>query len=58
MSNFKKGDVVRLKSGGPSMTVIADYPDHTNGPSVRCVWFYDQSKPSEDSFVVEALKLV
>ena len=27
MANFKKGDVVRLKSGGPAMTIVAVYSE-------------------------------
>ena len=42
MSEFKKGDVVRLKSGGPKMTVssVGSHAD-TGGPEegVICVWF-------------------
>ncbi|MEI7038124.1 YodC family protein [Fulvimonas yonginensis] len=57
MSDFKKGDVVQLKSGGPLMTIIADYPSHSHGHSVRCVWF-NENKPVEETFVVEALKSV
>lgn len=29
------GDVVQLKSGGPTMTVVADFTDLT----YRCSWF-------------------
>ncbi|HLX65290.1 MAG TPA: DUF2158 domain-containing protein [Planctomycetota bacterium] len=42
MSEFKQGDVVRLKSGGPDMTVenIADYAvDRDAKQSVKCAWF-------------------
>jgi uncharacterized protein YodC (DUF2158 family) len=31
---FKPGDVVQLKSGGPPMTIQA-----INGDSATCVWF-------------------
>ncbi len=34
MAEFKKGDVVELKSGGPRMTVM-EY----DGESVTCTWF-------------------
>lgn len=37
MENFKIGEVVELKSGGPKMTVEAEV-----GPlMVKCVWFQD-----------------
>lgn len=43
MSEFKKGDVVVLKSGGPKMTVsdVANYSGMSAGPQdgVECVWF-------------------
>ncbi len=34
MADFKQGDVVRLKSGGPAMTV-----ETTEGGETVCVWF-------------------
>jgi uncharacterized protein YodC (DUF2158 family) len=34
------GDVVQLKSGGPSMTVES-ITKETAGPVVRCMWFDD-----------------
>lgn len=38
---FKIGDIVRLKSGGPKMTVTEMYPDvATRKPLVKCTWFY------------------
>ena len=36
---FKPGDTVRLKSGGPLMTV-----DTVNGDTVRTVWFEGTTK--------------
>jgi uncharacterized protein YodC (DUF2158 family) len=32
--DFNIGDVVRLKSGGPNMTV-----DNASGSRIQCVWF-------------------
>jgi len=43
MSEFQKGDVVELKSGGPAMTVsdVGNYSGMSLGPEdgVKCVWF-------------------
>ncbi|MGI4776942.1 MAG: YodC family protein [Janthinobacterium lividum] len=44
MADFSKGDVVKLKSGGPTMTV-ADTGSYAGGmgtgpeDGVKCVWF-------------------
>lgn len=50
---FNKGDLVKLKSGGPTMTVteVAEKP----GGYVHCVWF-DGKKKLDDSFDPESLK--
>lgn len=47
MAEITKGDVVTLKSGGPSMTVQG-----VRGNVVDCIWFSDKNKtiPSEHSF--------
>ena len=54
------GDVVRLKSGGPEMTVIEfplkitfgeDNPNYT-----KCQWFDAESKLSNGTFIVDALE--
>jgi uncharacterized protein YodC (DUF2158 family) len=37
MDEIKKGEIVRLKSGGPTMTV-----ESTDGNFADCIWF-DQS---------------
>jgi uncharacterized protein YodC (DUF2158 family) len=39
------GDVVRLKSGGPPMTVV-----EVDGDWVTCMWFDDKNKQQTDSF--------
>lgn len=41
MSDFKIGDVVQLKSGGPTMTVqhVGDYSPRGPNPGLSCVWF-------------------
>jgi uncharacterized protein YodC (DUF2158 family) len=53
MSEFKKGDVVRLKSGGPKMTVWG--PDEAAG-GLLCQWF-DGAKPARETFNEESLEL-
>jgi uncharacterized protein YodC (DUF2158 family) len=57
MADFKKGDTVRLKSGGPLMTV-ADLGDYgPTGPTegVTCVWFDGKHRETEvfDSAVLK-----
>jgi len=49
MSSFKGGDVVRLKSGGPLMTVVrvpSDCPStgETASFGVLCSWFNDSNE--------------
>ncbi|HDX8374136.1 TPA: DUF2158 domain-containing protein [Aeromonas dhakensis] len=51
MSNLKLGDVVRLKSGGPLMTIIDS--GNASGTWV-CQWF-DQNKQTSSSFPSFAL---
>lgn len=46
---FKVGDQVKLKSGGPKMTVTQVGEAQFGGPTVWCVWF-DGSKKFEDTF--------
>lgn len=48
---FKSGDVVTLKSGGPDMTVT-----DTSMGQIACVWF-DGKKQVYGSFPAEALEL-
>lgn len=47
---FNIGDVVKLKSGGPKMTVSS-----IEDKACKCVWF-DQSSKIEDSFSEELLE--
>lgn len=58
MSDFKAGDVVSLKSGGPKMTVqdVGDYELRGPGLSAKCVWF-EGTRKIDDVFNVETLKL-
>jgi uncharacterized protein YodC (DUF2158 family) len=55
---FKTGDVVRLKSGGPTMTV-ADYGkyNYSEFDSYKCRWFDEKKKLTEDVFSEEELEM-
>jgi len=48
---FKAGDVVQLKSGGPKMTV-----QHTGNGNAVCVWF-EGNKKVEGSFNMQGLQV-
>lgn len=54
---FKIGDVVRLKSGGPIMTVV-DYATYgyESEKTYMCKWFDEKKKLSQERFVEEALQ--
>lgn len=54
---FKVGDVVKLKSGGPTMTVqnIGNYSNHGFTDGVLCVWF-DLKGKNEALFRAEMLE--
>lgn len=49
---FKKGDRVKLKSGGPVMTVrhTGDYSPLHSEDGVDCVWFDDKNKVCSEIF--------
>ena len=49
---FKTGDIVQLKSGGPNMTVGQD--DLIGGKYVRCQWFSGRKLESGD-FTAQSL---
>ena len=49
MSDFKQGQEVQLKSGGPSMTI----QDIAEG-SAKCIWF-DGTKLKDGDFIVTTL---
>ncbi len=56
MSEFKPGDVVRLKTGGPKMTVERVSHAPTYGDRVDCVWFDDNAQgPFYERFAPEVL---
>lgn len=50
---FKIGDVVRLKSGGPPMTVT--YVSEEYGRKLSCRWFVQGHEVRQDQFPPEAL---
>ena len=55
---FKPGDTVKIKSGGPIMTVDWAGPDSlTNDPTVVCVWIVD-GKKTTDKFPPHTLEHV
>jgi uncharacterized protein YodC (DUF2158 family) len=51
MMNCKVGDTVRLKSGGPLMTVV-----ELEGERAKCQWF-DENKPMGQFFVIASLEV-
>ena len=53
MANFKVGDTVKLKSGGPVMTIVEI------GRGVTCSWFThsDSGKVSKHAFNLETLEI-
>lgn len=51
MNDFNIGDVVELKSGGPSMTVSELSKD---GKMVNCMWF-SENTPKKHMFTNETL---
>lgn len=55
MADFKVGDVVMLKSGGPPMTVVKI--DSSPG-KVACSWFpsHTSEKSSREEFVPDAIR--
>ncbi|MEI3553707.1 MAG: DUF2158 domain-containing protein [Alistipes senegalensis] len=58
--DFKIGDVVVLKSGGPKMTV-SEYPikmidGSENYAQVQCKWFNDNNHLTQSTFYVDELE--
>jgi uncharacterized protein YodC (DUF2158 family) len=53
MADFKKGDVVTLKSGGPLMTIRLIRHDG----SLLCMWFDSKKERKEDDFDPDTVKL-
>ena len=54
--SFKKGDIVVLNSGSPSMTIEKIYTTSGGDNKVDCAWFVDKEVKTH-SFSAEALKL-
>ena len=48
---FKPGDTVSLKSGGPRMTIAT-----VDEKSAFCEWFSDDQQPQGKSFALTSLK--
>jgi uncharacterized protein YodC (DUF2158 family) len=49
--SFQRGDLVRLRSGGPLMTVAG-----IKGNQIDCFWTDLNGEPSADSFPADVLK--
>jgi uncharacterized protein YodC (DUF2158 family) len=48
---FEHGELVRLRSGGPLMTVSA-----VKGDQVYCVWTEDRGRPADATFPADVLQ--
>ena len=51
MADFSIGDTVRLKSGGPLMTVEKTFSLEDGETRVRCKWFDDKNQSHAEAFV-------
>jgi uncharacterized protein YodC (DUF2158 family) len=58
MAEFKPGDVVQLKSGGPKMTVTQVGNDGFGHPAVWVVWFGEKNKQEKSTFAPDTLEIV
>lgn len=57
MAEFKLGDIVQLKSGGPVMTFVAAQDDTDGVPIVRCIWFGEKKKQETGGFTEAAVEI-
>lgn len=57
MENFKKGDVVKLKSGGPAMT-LNGYDPKEGGKAVCVVWFTKDNQFKSEWVDIKSLRHV
>ncbi|WP_409433176.1 YodC family protein [Litorimonas sp. RW-G-Af-16] len=55
MSEFKNGQIVRLKSGGPKMTIKGADDGDFDTPVWACQWFDRNGKLHHDSFPEDML---
>lgn len=55
MSNFKIGDTVRLKSGGPLVTVTA-FKVQDDGPKVWTTYFIDKNEEKRGFYPAGAVE--
>lgn len=53
MSTFKVGDIVRVKSGSPVMTIVSCNP----GNYYNCTWFSTDGKQQCNDFPGDALEI-
>ena len=49
--SFRRGDLVRLRSGGPLMTI-----DSIKGNQVDCIWTGEDGEPNAQSFPADVLQ--
>jgi len=52
-TQFKPGDIVSLRSGGPLMTIAM-----VDGQTAFCEWFRDDQEPQSRSFALSSLRHV
>jgi uncharacterized protein YodC (DUF2158 family) len=57
-TNPTTGDIVRLKSGGPAMTIKDTYPDSstTHPTEVTCIWFNKDGQLQQRMFKISTLR--